>query len=298
MSQQQTHPCPSISLNSGAQIPACGLGLYKTDLENMQALLQKALDSGYRHFDTAIHYKNEPQVGQAFQNIFQKGKYKREDIFITSKVFPRSGWNMVQMAEQSLKDLQVDYVDLFLLHWPACSPSENLEIQHRPVHQVWVELEECVRKGYVKSIGVSNFNVQMLFDLLSYAQIKPSMNQIELHLYLQQPKLLKFCEKFNIKITAFCPLGRGSGMLEDENLKKIAKKYNKTPAQIALHHLHCNLNAIVIPKTSNLKRLEENFQWRDFEMDRQDIEYLKNMDKGIRFIDPKNHFTGEIPLFD
>ncbi|KRX08568.1 NADP-dependent oxidoreductase domain [Pseudocohnilembus persalinus] len=289
--------CPLQKLSNGIQIPTAGLGLYKSNAEDMQKLLQSAIEVGYRHFDTAILYNNEEIIGDAFEKIFKENIIKREEVFITSKVFPNHG-NVIENVKNSLKKLKLNYIDLYLLHWPSVAPGPNNQIVHRPVHQLWEELQQCVDQGLVKSIGVSNYNVQLLFDLLSYARIKPVMNQVELHVFLQQPDLIKFCKQFDVAVTAYCPLGRGGDMLQDKTLVKIAQKYNKSVAQIMLHHLNVNLGVIVIPKTEKIERLRENFDWRDFKMDQEDIDTLIKLDRNERIVDPRTReFLGYLPLF-
>ncbi|KRX08569.1 NADP-dependent oxidoreductase domain [Pseudocohnilembus persalinus] len=288
---------PLKILSNKQKIPTVGLGLYKTDKDNFYNLLQNALQTGYTHFDSAILYKNEDVVGNAFQKIFSEKKFKRENIFITSKVFPNQG-NIIENVEKSLKNLKLDYLDLYLIHWPAVGPDSNNKIIHRPVHQLWPELEQCVDKGLVKSIGVSNYNVQLLYDLLSYAKIKPVINQVELNLYLQQPDLLRFCQQFEVAVTAYSPLGQGKDHLENDLVVKLAKKYNKSPAQIILNHLNVNLGVIVIPKTSNIKRLSENLDFTDFKMQEDEIQALKDLDKNQRINDPRKFkLFGNLPLF-
>jgi len=194
-------------LSDGSKIQRIGYGTFKAD--DLQDIIQEAINVGYRHFDTATVYQNEDLIGEAITKSIKEGKVKREDLFITTKVWAEKD-NVAKSLNQSLKDLQLDYVDLFLIHWPIGDwDKETQTFKQPPLHVTWKQMEDLVRAGKCKSIGVSNFNVQLLVDLLSYAEIKPVCNQIEVHPYLIQEDLIAFCKKNGIEITAYCPLGRG-----------------------------------------------------------------------------------------
>ncbi|KRX08570.1 NADP-dependent oxidoreductase domain [Pseudocohnilembus persalinus] len=286
-------------LNSGHEIPIIGLGFFKTELEveDYYNLIKEALDQGYRHLDTAIRYNNEEQIGKALKKIFQEGKYKREDLFITSKVFPNMG-DIKTNIKESLQRLQLEYLDLYLLHWPAFGMQDG-KFSHRPVHVLYPELESCVEEKLTKSIGVSNFNVQSLLDLLAYCKIKPVTNQVEINIYLQQPRLIEFCNKFGIEVTSYRSLVNGGEIFQEPTLVRLAEKYKKTVAQILLNFTCFELGVIVIPKTQKPQRLSENFQWQDFRLEKEDVEILKKMDKNQRTIDPYFiPFFSHFPLFD
>ena len=196
------------NLNDGTRIPRIGFGTFLS--LNIKDLLSEAIKVGYRHFDTARKYDNEKEIGSALNYILIEEKIERKDLYITTKVWNDSKDNVEFSLKESLKDLQLDYVDLFLIHWPIGEFNpETKKWKQTPLHKTWKDMESCVNKGLCKSIGVSNFNTQILLDLLSYADIKPVCNQIELHPYLIQEDLVNFCLKYGIQCVAYSPLCGG-----------------------------------------------------------------------------------------
>src|SRR5690606_5240532 len=204
----------------------------------------------------------------------KRSEIPREDLFITTKVWnSHHGYDKtLQAFEQSLKKLDLDYLDLYLIHWPT------------PMYDKYVDtykaLEQLYKDGRVKAIGVSNFHIEHLERLFDECEITPVLNQVECHPYLQQKELKAFCSKHNIYMESWSPLARG-GMLEDETIQKIANKYNKTPAQIVLRW-HIQENSIVIPKSVTPSRIRENFQVFDFELSEEDMEVITKLDRGER----------------
>jgi len=204
--------------------------------------------------------------------------------------------------------LQLDYVDLLLIHWPIGVVDENTQKvkSQIPLHKTWKSMEDLVKSGKVKSIGVSNFNVQIILDLLSYAEIKPVCNQVEINPYLTQEDLVGFCKKNNIEIVAYCPLGGNvpgnpefsvKTLIENPVIKELSAKYSKTPAQIIINW-HLSRGYVVIPKTSTESRLKENFESDSFEMSADDLKKISDLNKGVRACDPtKFDFFGNIPMF-
>jgi len=265
-----------FTLNNGYEIPNLGLGTFRlTDKKEILSSVTYALEIGYRHIDTAAIYQNENEIGTA---IKQSG-IKRQDIFITSKL-----WNSEQGYEKTLKafdetlnKLQTDYLDLYLIHWAV--KDKYIE--------TWKAFEELYSKGVIKSIGVSNFQIHHLDDLLNNSKIKPAVNQIELHPLLTQIELRNYCNDKNIYVESWSPIAKGK-ILNEETLLKIAKKHNKTAAQIIIRW-HIENNLIVIPKSATLARIKENFEVYDFKLDNQDILEINMMNKNQRIgHDPDN----------
>ncbi|KAL4453635.1 hypothetical protein ABPG74_009531 [Tetrahymena malaccensis] len=289
----------TVLLNDGTKFPIFGLGTWQsTNQQEMTNLIRSALDLGYRHIDTAIAYENQKMIGDALKTIFSEGKYKREDLYIVSKIFPYKTWNTEQKIKQTLEELQIEYLDLFLLHWTFTGPSNTFEINHKPVHVIWAELEQVQQKGLTKSIGVSNFNVQSLLDLWSYAKVKPVANQVELHVFLQQKRLVEFCKRINVHVTAYSPLARFNEIVQNKTLTELAQKYNATVSQILLSFL-LSQGISVIPKTEKASRLKENFESQDIQLSEEDIKKLKDLDTNTRVVQPADiDFFGNVPIFD
>ncbi|CAG8655445.1 2116_t:CDS:2 [Gigaspora margarita] len=263
----------TITLNNGNKIPVIGLGLFQTESGQTakQATLW-ALEAGYRHLDTAAMYANEKDVGIAIA----ESKIPREDIFITTKIwntgkFIANGYeSTLKAADTSLKNLQSGYIDLLLLHSPLPGPQKRAES--------YKALQELVKRGLVKSIGVSNYGVKHLQELLdSNPEIKPAVNQI--HPWLTRSDIVSFCNKHNIVVEAYSPLTRGK-KLNDPILTGIANKYGKTPAQIlvrwGLQH-----NFVILPKSTKLERIIENANVFDFEIKKSDMETLDAWDPTV-----------------
>lgn len=259
----------SFKLNNGIEIPSLGLGTYlsKPGSEVYNAV-RYALDIGYRHIDTAAFYNNEEDIGQAVRD----SKIPRDNIFITTKV-----WNSDHGFDQtikafynSLKKLNTDFIDLYLIHWPV----SNLRLQ------TWSAIEKLYTKGLIKSIGVSNYTIRHLEELLNSCEIQPAVNQVEFSLYLYQKELLDFCSKHNIFIESYTPLARGK-KLNDPKLISFAEKYGKTPAQILIKWT-LEIGTISIPKSVQNERILENSQVFDFEFSDEDMEYLNSFNENFR----------------
>jgi diketogulonate reductase-like aldo/keto reductase len=247
----------TIKLNNGKQMPVIGLGLWKT-IETEQVILW-AFEAGYRLIDTATIYGNEKETG----NAVRKSGIARSEIFITTKVWnDEQGYKPTLAAiDKSLSRLNMDYIDLYLVHWPNASK--------RTRQETWVAMEEIYRAGKAKAIGVSNYSTGQLEEMKTYAKVMPVVNQIELHPFWSRVELMDYCHNHNIAVEGYCPLARAR-KLQDERLMAIAKKHNKTSAQIALKWALQHGN-IVIPKTSRKERLMENISLFDFELDKGDM---------------------------
>jgi diketogulonate reductase-like aldo/keto reductase len=257
-------------------MPWLGFGVFQINdgLEVEQAV-QCALETGYRSIDTATIYKNERGVGKAIQ----ESGISREEIFLTTKV-----WNIDQREkrtlaafEESLDRLGTDYVDLYLVHWPVKGFYK----------ETWKAMEEIYQSGRAKAIGVSNFMIHHLEDILSDSQIVPAVNQVEFHPYLLNKELMKFCEDHKIRVEAWSPLMQGK-ILDDPVVTKISKKYNKTPAQVILRW-DLQHEVVTIPKSVHAHRIAENAQIFDFELSQTDMSELDALDEGKRIgPDPDN----------
>lgn len=268
-------------LNNGNKIPAIGFGTYKAQEDEGIAAVKKAIETGYRLIDTAAKYENEEAVGKA---IKQSG-IAREELMITTKLWRENlGYESTKKAfETSLAKLDLDYIDLYLIHWPA--NAKNYENWQKANNDSWRAMEELVKEGKIKNIGVSNFWPEHLEPLLEAAEIKPVINQIEFHPGYWQPELTRYCKEKNILIEAWSPLARGK-VFESEEIKAMAKKYNKSVAQICLRWI-LEHNALVIPKSSTPERIEDNFDIFDFQLNAEDIKTIDNL--------PQMGFSGELP---
>lgn len=256
-------------LNNGKEIPRLGLGVYlsKSGKETRQAI-NWAFEAGYRHVDTAAIYGNEASVGDA---ILESG-LPREEIFVTTKLWNDDhGYDRALKAfDESLKKLRVDFVDLYLIHWPVASGRRDS----------WRALERIYSNGMAKSIGVSNYTERHIDELLKSSDVVPVLNQVEFHPYLYQKALKESCESKKIWIEAYTPLTRGE-RFDDPILQKIAKKYDKTVAQIMIRW-SLQVGTIVIPKSVHKDRIFENADVFDFEIEAEDMASLNKLDEGYR----------------
>ncbi|ERM16710.1 aldo/keto reductase [Brevibacillus laterosporus] len=267
------------TLANGVVKPWLGLGVYKAeDGAEVEKAIHMALEAGYRSIDTAAIYENEAGVGKAIRD----SKIPRDEIFVTTKVWnTEQGYeSTLQAFEASLQKLGLDYIDLYLVHWPV--PGKYKE--------TWRALETLYKKGLVRSIGVSNFHIHHLEDLLSVCEVKPMLNQIEMHPYLIQKELRQYCEQNGIYVEAWRPLMRGN--LEVPLLQEMAERYQKTPAQIVLRW-DLQHNVLVIPKSVKKERIIENAGLFDFELTDADMALLDGLNRDQRFGPDPDHFDYE-----
>ncbi|MGH7195651.1 MAG: aldo/keto reductase [Candidatus Saccharimonadales bacterium] len=261
---------PKIKLSNGKEIPQVGFGLWQvTDQTDFDNAFQAAVKSGYRHFDTAQIYGNEQMLGAALA----KSNLKREDVWITTKIAVNHfGHKKAKKSfEESLEKLQTNYVDLLLLHFPVTVLRKKS----------WLALEEIKAAGQAASIGVSNYTIRHLEEMKSYAHEMPAINQVELHVFLQQPELIEYCHQNNIAVEAYSPLAHAKAGADNPLLQELAKKHHKSFAQIMLRWLIQN-GLIILPKSVTPKRIQENINIFDFKLDKEDMQNLAKLNKNLR----------------
>lgn len=264
-------PVPSVSLNNGVQIPQVGFGVFLIPPEETKAAVTSALDCGYRHVDTAKIYGNESAVGEAIADY----GLERSEVFVTTKCWnPDQGFDSARKAfDESVGRLGLDYLDLYLIHWPA--PSRNLYVD------TWKAFEELYAEGRVRAIGVSNFQPAHLQRLFDETSVVPAINQIELHPWLQQSELRAFHQEHGIVTEAWSPLAAGGDFLSNPVIAAIADKHDITPAQVILRW-HIDLGNVIIPKTVHPDRMASNLDLFDIKLDDEDAAQIASLDSGHR----------------
>ncbi|MBQ8460636.1 aldo/keto reductase [bacterium] len=274
----------TVKLNNGTEIPAIGFGVFLIpDDGTCERAVSDALEVGYRFIDTAAAYMNEVGVGKAIKS----SGLKREDIYVTSKLWLQDyGYEAAKKGiDTSLKNLNLDYIDLYLLHQP-----------YFDTKGAWKALEEGVNEGKIKSIGISNHTIGFLENLLPEMRIKPAINQMECNPLFQQKELREYMKPYDIKMQAWYPLGHGNKELfENEILKSIGAKYNKTVSQIILRW-HVEEGIIPIPKSTSMNHLKENFEIFDFSLDSDDMAKIRSIDTGRGTHNPDDLSFGETLL--
>lgn len=263
----------TLKLNTGATIPRLGFGTWQINPSSRaEKATLAAFEAGYRHVDTARIYLNEKGVGRAIKNC----TLPREDIFVTTKLWNGDHGDPRKALEKSLQRLDVEYVDLYLIHYPVPERIAS-----------WQVLEELHHEGKARAIGVSNFTIRHLAELMEQTSIVPAVNQVEFHPFLYQKELLEFCDKHGIVVEAYSPLAHGRKM-GDPTIVEVASRYDKSPAQImirwAIEH-----GMVVIPKSKNPARIAQNLHVFDFQIDKKDMALLDNLNEDLRTCwDPTN----------
>jgi D-xylose reductase len=298
-------------------MPVVGLGLWKVGRAETADLVQGAIRAGYRHLDCACDYGNEAEVGHGIRAALAVTECSRDELWITSKL-----WNTYHArahvrpaVERTLRDLRVDYLDLYLVHFPIAqayvpfegryppewlfdpaAPDPRIRFAKVPLSETWAAMEALVTAGLVRNIGVCNYNCALLRDLLSYAAIAPAVLQVELHPYLTQDKLVRFCHEAGIAVTGFSPLGALSylslgmakpeeSVLEQAAVRAAARRHSKTPAQVVLRW-GVQRGTAVVPKTGRPERLAENLALFDFELSADEMAAISALNRNRRFNDP------------
>lgn len=307
----------TIPVGRGDHMPSVGLGLWKIDNDATADMVVAAIEAGYRHLDAACDYGNEREAGRGIRIAIERGLCTRQELWVTSKL-----WNTYHRRqhvrpaiERSLADLGLDYLDLYLIHFPVhlkyvdpedryppgwffdpSADQPHMEVEAVPLAETWGAMEALHAAGLAKHIGVSNFCCALLQDLLSYATVRPSVLQVESHPYLVQEKLLRYCQQEQIAYTAFSPLGAGSyvplgmaqssdSVLEQAIVIQIAEQHGRTPAQVVLRWA-VQRGTAVIPKTSRPERLKENIDLFSFTLSDAQMNQIAALDQHHRFNDP------------
>lgn len=295
----------TLNLN-GYHLPILGLGTWKSAAGEVYTAVKEAIKMGYRHIDCAAIYANEKEVGKALKEVISEGIVNRDELWITSKLWNNMHGeeNVVPALQKTLADLQLEYLDLYLIHWPvahkklfvgANKAQQFLSLEEQPIAGTWKGMEQAVEMGLAKTIGVSNFSIKKLKGLVANSKIKPAINQIELHPYFQQDAMVDYCHANNIHVMAYSPLGssdRPAGLkaddepvlLEDQTIAKLADQTGASVAQTILAwDIHRGIS--VIPKSVNPKRLKQNLDAVDITLTDDQMTTIKGLNKNRRYVD-------------
>lgn len=283
-------------LNTGNHIPSFGLGTWLAKGKDVYCAVREAINCGYRLIDCAARYGNEQDIGRALRDAFKNGDVKREDLFVSSKLWndSHSPEDVLPAIESSIKNLGLDYLDLYLMHWPVAirkGTNEPISLKDLPLDVTYRSMEQLHKKGLARAIGVANFSIKKLEFLKRTCNIIPAINQVEVNLYFQQPDLIQYCRNNGIVVTAAAPLSSQSRMVkpegeknpfEDSEVVRFAEKYGATKAQIMLSFL-LSKELVVIPKSVNPVRIKENIGASCITLEAEDIKALeaRNMNRRV-----------------
>ncbi|GAQ80469.1 alcohol dehydrogenase (NADP+) [Klebsormidium nitens] len=282
----------SFKLNSGHQIPGVGLGTWRSEPGQVGEAVKTAIKAGYRHIDCAAIYGNEAEIGVALQSAFKEGLVKREELFVTSKLWndQHAAEDVPQALKQTLSDLKLEYLDLYLIHWPLRvrkgDTSDSKLVDETNYEETWRAMERVKEQGLVKSIGVSNLSMKKLGEVLSYAKVPPAVNQIELHPLWRNDKMLAFAKEKGVHLSAYSPLGSGDEnrkVLEYPVVKQIAEKLGKSPAQVVLRW-GLQRGTSVLPKSTNFDRLRSNLEVTEWSLSEEDMKALSSIEDQGRIV--------------
>ncbi|KAL3131044.1 hypothetical protein ABBQ38_000362 [Trebouxia sp. C0009 RCD-2024] len=302
-----------VTLNNGEKMPVLGLGTWKGKPGEVEASVQTALRVGYRHIDCAKAYGNQTGIGQALQDLYKEGKVSRKDFWLTTKLWNTDHGEVRKNCLESMKELQTEYLDLYLVHWPV-TPHKGSELTPS-MKDTWQQMEKLVEEGLVKSIGISNFSVKKVEDLLQYAKIAPAVNQVELHPYFRNEKLHKYCDSKKIHLTAYSPLGTPDSaaqqnrsdqtphLMSDPSVKKIADKHGKHTAPILIRWAIQN-GTSVIPKATGVSHIQGNLDALNFELTPEEFQAIGSLKLqmrmlvGAEWLDPAGPYKTAEELWD
>lgn len=300
----------TFTLNDGNTIPAFGLGTWKSPKDAVYEAVKEALRVGYTHIDAAWIYMNEDEVGKGISEAIAAGSITRDNLFVTSKL-----WNSFHAPEdvetgckETLTALGLDYLDLYLMHWPVAfkpgtlgpTPDDFMPLSDLPLSETFQAMVALKEKGLVNSVGVSNFSISKLEKLIEETGVVPTMNQVELHPYNSQPELVRYCEQKGIRLTAYSPLGSGDRpdsmkakdeppLLDNETVKAIAQTEGISPAQLLIAWAIAR-GTVVIPKSTNAERIAQNIEAAQHSLSAESKAALDNIDITFRYVSPSSWF--------